>query len=94
MRKRVFGVLLAAFLLVGALTGVASAVPQGEHPKHETVEVTCPEFQRGQGQEKAGVFTQRLPSKAHDPGEGTRTSLDKSAGGPQCETDPPLPEED
>jgi len=70
MRKRVFGVLLAAFLLVGALSGVASAVPQGEHPKHETVEVTCPEFQRGQGQgqEKAGVFTQRLPSKASEPG--------------------------
>ena len=84
MRKRVFGVLLAAFLLVGALTGVASAVPPGDHPKHETVEVTCPEFQRGQGQEEAGVFTQRLPSKAGEPGEGTETSLEKSAGGTQC----------
>ena len=89
MRKRVFGVLLAAFLLVGALSGMVLAAPQGEHPKHDTVTVTCPESERGQGQDKAGVFTQTLPTKAE---QGTETSLKQSAGGTQCNVEPP-PEE-
>lgn len=79
MMKRAFGVLVAAFLLVGALTGVALAAPPSG-----TFTVTCPDFDRHQGQEKAGEFSQTLPNKAKE--KGSETSLEKSAGGTECVT--------
>ena len=77
MRKRVFGVLLAAFLLVGVLSGVALAAPP------DAFTVTCPDAERGKGIDKAGEFSQTLPGKAE---KGSDRSLEKSAGGEDCET--------
>ena len=79
MRKRVFGVLLAAFLLVGVLPGVALAAPPAE--REDNITVTCPNFDRHQGQEHAGEFSQTLPAQAQ---HGSDTSLKHSAGGGDC----------
>ncbi len=75
MRKRLCGVLLCAFLIVGALPGVALAVPPpgAPEPPQGTFTVVCPEFQTGHG-----TFTQRLPTSA---AHGSATSLEHSAGG-------------
>jgi hypothetical protein len=72
----VFGVLLAAFLLVGVLSGVALASPP------DAFTVTCPYAERGKGIDKAGEFSQTLPGKTRD--KGSKTSLEKSAGGIDC----------
>ena len=71
-------VLLAAFLLVGALPSMALAVPkQGTPgPKQGTFTVSCPDFKTGYG-----TFTQRLPNAAQ---HGSDTSLEHSAGGGAC----------
>jgi len=73
-----FGVLLAAFLLVGALPSMALAVPKEgtPEPKQGTFTVSCPEFETGYG-----TFTQRLPNAAQ---HGSDTSLKHSAGGGAC----------
>ena len=82
MRKRVFGVLLAAFLVVGVLlSGVALAAPPAE--REHNITVTCPNFDRHQGQEEAGEFSQTLPTQAQ---HGSDTSLKHSAGGEECKS--------
>jgi hypothetical protein len=78
MTKRVFGVLFAALLLVGALPGVALAAPKEGRPEppQGTFTVTCPDFETGYG-----TFTQRLPNSAK---HGSDKSLEHSAGGQDC----------
>jgi len=72
-------VLLAAFLLVGALPSMALAVPKEGTlgPKQGTFTVSCPEFETGYS-----TFTQRLPTAAGK--VGSPTSLEHSAGGGAC----------
>ena len=65
MRRKLSGLLLAAFLLLVMLPGVGVARPQ------DTFTVVCPGFTIGQGK----TFTQTLPEQAR---HGSLTSISQT----------------